>query len=204
MAMIHVRSRRCVAAAFLASAIIASVAACGSQGGASSLPTSPEGSTTPPAASGAPSPTGTAALASSLAATKALAAYRGAFADWTAVEAIPNKADYQNPQLANHLTGAALSYVTGAVYVNTNVDGAVAHGKPVLLNPTVSQAVPASNPTQVVINDCVQTNAWLLYTTDGHLYNNVPGGREKTQALVTLNGGTWKVSKLVMEVVGTC
>jgi hypothetical protein len=64
--------------------------------------------------------------------------------------------------------------------------------------------VPASKPTQVLINDCVQTDAWLLYTTDGHLYNNVPGGREKTQALVTLSSGAWKVSKLVMEVDGTC
>jgi predicted small lipoprotein YifL len=203
--MIHVRMRRRAAVGLGAAVLLASVAACGGQSGPAALPSASADSatTTAPPSTAAPSVSGTSAQAAA-AVQQALAAYRAAFADWTAVEAIPSKADYQNPQLADHLTGAAFSYVTGAVYVNTNVDGAVAHGKPVLLNPTVGQMVPASKPTQVLINDCVQTDAWLLYTTDGHLFNNVPGGREKTQALVTLSGGAWKVSKLVMEVVGTC
>jgi hypothetical protein len=196
--MVHVRMRH-AAIGLGAAALLASVGACGGRSGPAALPAVSGG-----AASAPPVAPSASSASPQAAAQHALAAYRAAFADWAAVEAVPGKADYQSPRLADHLTGAALSYVTGAVYVNTNVDGAVAHGEPVLLNPTVGQSIPASNPTQVLINDCVQTNAWLLYTADGHLYNNVPGGREKTQALATLSGGTWRVSKLVMEVDGTC
>lgn len=195
--MVHVRTRRhAVAAGLSAAALLVSLAAC-SQSSPAALPAAAPGSTTA-------APAVSSASAQAGAERQALAAYRGAFADWAAVEAVADKADYQNPRLAEHLTGAALSYVTGAVYINTNVKGAVAHGQPVLEHPSVVQVSPTSDPTQVVINDCVQTNAWLLYTPDGHLYNDVPGGPDKTQALVTASGGTWKVSQLIIQKNGTC
>lgn len=203
--MMHLGNRRRVMLAISALAIVVSVAACGSrsEAGAPPLtagaPTSPE----PLSTASSPAPTVTSGQAEALA-QKALSVYRAAFADWSAVEAIPDKDDYHNPRLADHLTGAALSYVTGAVYVNTSVKGAVARGNPVLLHPTVGQMTPVVNPTQILVNDCVQTDNWLLYTTDGHPYNNVPGGKEKTQALVTEINGAWKVSQLVMQTTGTC
>lgn len=197
--MTHVRLRRGAAAGFTAATLLASVAACGGQSGPAALPAA-SGGTTTTAASASPSSSSQATAA----VKQALAAYRAAFADWASVEAISSKADYQNPRLADHLTGAALSYVTGAVYVNTNVKAGVTHGQPVLLHPIADHVIPANDPTQVVVNDCVQTDSWLLYTTDGHLYNKVPGGREKTQALVVESSGTWKVSQLVVEIVGTC
>lgn len=129
--------------------------------------------------------------------------YRAAFADWVTVVSVPSKSDYQNPVLADHMAGQALSSVTSQVYVDTNVKGAVSKGSPVL-HPTAGETVPTNDPTQVVVNDCVDTSNWLLYTPDGHLYNNVPGGREKTQALVALSEGTWKVTQLYMQPVGTC
>jgi hypothetical protein len=101
------------------------------------------------------------------------------------------------------MSGQALSTVTNAVYVDTDVKGAVAKGAPIL-HPTVGKLVPANDPTQVVVNDCVDTSNWLLYTPDGHLYNNAPGGREKTQALVAYSGGAWKVTQLYLQPVGTC
>jgi hypothetical protein len=200
--MIHVRLRR-AAAGLGAAALLATVAACSSQGGPTALPTVSSGGATSAPAAATATPSGTSRQAAA-AAQKALTAYRGAFADWASVAAIPSKADYQNPQLADHLTGDALSYVTGSVYIKTNVDGGVTHGKPVLLHPAVTQAVPAANPTQIVITDCISTNSWLLYTTDGHLYNDVPGGRDKTEALVAVSDGVWKVSKLVIQTDGTC
>jgi hypothetical protein len=201
--MSHAHMRRRIAAAGVVAAALASVVGCGSQSGAIGLPSGSGASPTPSSASSTPSPTGTAAEAAK-AAQQALTAYRAAFADWTAVESVANKADYQNPQLANHLTGAALSSVTSAVYINTNVKGGVTHGQPVLLDPTVGAMTPAGDPTQVVVTDCVSTQNWLLFTTDGRLYNDVPGGRDKTQAVVTYAAGTWKVSQLVIQTNGSC
>jgi hypothetical protein len=190
--------KRVAAAGALATAATM-LAACGSQGGTQTLPTSgsTSASTSPPASPAVSSSQAAAA------AQQALATYRAAFADWVAVESVPGKMDYHDARLDDHLSGQALDMVVKAVYVNTNVDGGVTKGAPVL-NPTIGELVPANAPTQVVINDCVQTDSWLVYTTDGHLYNDVPGGRQKTQALVAYSAGAWKVSQLYIQKVGTC
>jgi predicted small lipoprotein YifL len=199
--MFHLCVKRPVAAVGVLVALT-SVAACGAQGGAAALPAaskSAAGHVLSPASS-SPSTTSTAAPA----VQQALAAYRAAFADWASVETMPGKLDYQSPVLARHLSGQALSVVTRSVYVNTAVKGAVAKGTP-LLHPTVGEVTPANDPTQVVVNDCVDTGSWLLWTSDGkHLYNDVPGGHQMAQSLVVLSDGAWKVSQLLMQPVGTC
>lgn len=128
-----------------------------------------------------------------------MAAYRAMYADWVAAAAT---ADYQDPALARHASGSALSKITRALYVDKS-EGTVGKGEPVI-RPTPAQAIPADDPTQVVVDDCFDDSNWLQYTTDGHLYNNVPGGRHKTQALVVKANGTWKVDQLAVQAVGTC
>jgi hypothetical protein len=201
--MVHLRSAR--AAAIASAAILASVAACGSQGSSSALPSASGSSPLSGSASVAASPAVTTTSAQASAAiARALTAYRAAFADWAAVTAVADKADYQNPRLADHMSGQALETVTQSVYVNTNVDQAITKGAPVL-HPSFGEVVPANDPTQVVVNDCVDTSDWLLWTSDGtRLYNNVPGGHRKTQSLVVYADGAWKVSQLYMQKVGTC
>lgn len=197
--MLHVRLRRRVAAGFTAAALLASVAACGGQSGPAALPAASGATpTTAASATTGDAPQATAAV------KQAVAAYRAAFADWAAVTAVASKADYQNPRLADHMTGQALSQASSTIYVDTNVDQAVSKGSPIL-HPTVGELIPTNNPTQVVVNDCVDTSSWLLWTSDGKsLYNKTPGGHRKTQSLVAYANGAWKVSQLYMQSVGTC
>jgi hypothetical protein len=202
--MVNIQGRRGPAAAIIAAAVLTSVTACGGQGRSSALPSNSAGSMAPVAGLGASATAldGTADQAPAV--QRALAAYRAAFADWAAISAVPNKSDYQNPQLADHMSGQALEAVTGSIYVNTDVDQAISKGAPVL-HPTVAELVPANGPTEVVVNDCVDTSSWLLWTSDGkHLYNDTPGGNRKTQSLVTDVDGVWKVSEMLMQKVGTC
>lgn len=104
--------------------------------------------------------------------------------------------------LLNHLSGQALSYVSGALRVH-QVQGSVTKGEPVL-RPTVAQLIPPDDPTQVVINSQTDDSNWLQYTTDGHLYNDVPGGCHQSQALVVKKDGVWKVDQLAVNRTGTC
>jgi hypothetical protein len=121
------------------------------------------------------------------------------YADWVAAAATSN---YQEPALSQHASGSTLSKITRALYVD-KTEGTVGKGQPVI-HPTAAQAIPAGDPTQVVVDDCFDDSNWLQYTTDGHLYNNVPGGRHKTQALVVKSAGSWKVDQLAVQAVGTC
>ena len=129
----------------------------------------------------------------------ALAAYRAAYADWRAAAATSN---YRDPVLAHHMSGQALSYVTRSLRV-FQVEGSVAKGAPVL-HPRVGQAVPAGDPSEVVIHDVVDDRSWLQYTTDGHLYNDVPGGCHQSQALVVRKDGLWKVDQFAINKPGAC
>jgi hypothetical protein len=194
---------RHVRLSLLASACGLAALLCGCSSAGSASPTASHAAST---ASSATS-TSTAADASTSAslgpsasaAQAALAAYRAMYTDWASAAATSN---YQDPALAHHASGSALSKITRALYID-KTEGTVGKGQPVI-NPAVSHLVSADNPTQVVINDCFDDSNWLQYTTDGHLYNNVPGGRHKTQALVVETGSSWKVDQLAVQAVGTC
>jgi hypothetical protein len=195
-----------VLAAFLgATALLA--AGCSSSGGAAEA--------APDARSSASSVSSSAVAASSAASASpqasgsgatttqeqaALAAYRGMIADWVAAGLTSN---YQDPALAHHMSGSALSWVTRHLAVEQS-EGAVEKGTPVLKNVSFGQQAPASDPTEIVINsEFIDTN-WLEYTTDGHLYNSTPGGCHKTQVLAVDQSGTWKIDQLAMNAAGTC
>ncbi|WP_344662333.1 hypothetical protein [Catenulispora subtropica] len=186
---------------------LSSLAACGGGGGGSTPGAAPlsgtsgsasasSSSTSAPATS-APSNSGTPAEAAQ-AGQDAVAAYRAAFADWQTAGATSN---YQDPVLTHHMSGQALSYVSGALRVD-QVQGSVSKGAPVL-HPTIGQLIPPNDPTEVVINDVIDTRPWLQYTTDGHLYNDTPGGCRQTQALVVKKDGVWKVDQFAINKVGT-
>lgn len=200
-------NRNMAAAAVLVAGAIVSAAGCagsGDKAAAGSAPASSSPSAAAPASSGSPTPSGsaTAPSASSPQAAQAgqdaLAAYRAAYADWVAVGATSN---YQDPVLTHHMSGQALSYVSGTLRVD-QVQGSVSKGAPVL-HPTIGQLIPTSDPTQVVINDVIDTRSWLQYTTDGHLYNDIPGGCRQSQALVVKKDGAWKVDQFAINKVGT-
>jgi hypothetical protein len=195
--------RRLVRFALPASAFALLVAAAGCSSSAGSTASSASASTSAggasASASASASPDGSAE-ASSPQAQAALAAYHAMIADWVAAGLTAN---YQDPALAHHMSGSALSQVTRHLYVE-KTEGVVVRGTPQLLDVSFGQMVPASNPTEIVINSCFSDASWLEYTTDGHLYNNIPGGRRKTQVLVVAQNGTWKVDQLAMNAVGTC
>lgn len=151
---------------------------------------------TPPAtARPAPSPASPSAslTAAQVAERDALAAYRGMWEDWVAIAAT---GDYQNPRLATHASGPALSLIYRGVYANWR-DGLVARGEPVL-SPKTSAATPPGNSDRITITDCVDSSNWLNYRTDGQLENDTPGGRRFIQALAVQTAGEWKVDQLVV------
>ncbi|EFC83513.1 hypothetical protein FrEUN1fDRAFT_3412 [Parafrankia sp. EUN1f] len=129
----------------------------------------------------------------------ALTAYRGMWEDWIAIAAT---GDYQDPRLARHVSGEALSSIYKAVYANQR-DGLVARGAPTYAG-SVTAAEPAANPDRITIVDCSDGSSWLNYRADGQLEDNEPGGRHAIQALALKNSNTWKIDVLVIQEVGTC
>jgi hypothetical protein len=199
--------QRRVATLVGAAVAVGSLAACGGGHGSSTpgaVPLGPSGSAPSSGASARSSATsvqsdnGSSAQANQ-AGQNAQAAYRAAYADWVNAAKTSN---YQDLALEHHMSGQALSYVSGSLRVH-QVQGTVAKGDPVL-RPTVGQMVPAADPTQVVINSQVDDSNWLSYTSDGHLYDNTPGGCHQSQALVVKKDGVWKVDQLAINQVGTC
>jgi hypothetical protein len=156
------------------------------------------------ASTSTPTSFGTSASASadseSPEAKAALAAYQGMVTDWVSAALTSN---YQDPALAHHASGAALTYMTQQLFIQ-QTQKSVGKGTPRLLDIAFRQMTPAADPTQVVINSCFDDSAWLQYTTDGELFNDVPGGRHQAQVLVVENNGVWKVNQLVLDKVGTC
>ncbi|WP_194920154.1 hypothetical protein [Catenulispora rubra] len=138
---------------------------------------------------------------SSPAAQAGLATYRALWADVIKVEATMND---QDPTLANHLTGGALSFFQQAIHIN-KLDGYVAKGQPKLLHPTVKQVIGSGDAAKVLVEDCVDDSGFNLYTTDGTLvHNGHPGGRRLTQAMVEKSDGALKASSFAFSAPGTC
>ncbi|WP_248832784.1 hypothetical protein [Frankia sp. Mgl5] len=110
--------------------------------------------------------------------------------------------DYQNPDLAHHASGEALSLIYKNIYLNKS-DGVVSRGNPVL-QPRVTSVSPPEAPDQAVIEDCVDDRDWLNYRADGQRQDDETGGRRLTQALALEMAGAWKIDRLVVQTVGTC
>ncbi len=180
----------------LLAALLAGCSNAGDGDRASPVPTSPgtrpTGATPETLAASTPS-------AADRARTDALTVYRGMWTDW--VE-IARTSDYQNPRLAQHASGRALSVIYQAVYLNKS-KGLVSRGNPAF-SPKITAAAPDADPDRITVVDCVDTTSWLNYRADGQLENDVPGGRRSVQALVLRQNDTWKVDDLVIQAKGTC
>jgi hypothetical protein len=121
---------------------------------------------------------------------------------WADMVTASRTSDYKSTLLAENASGDALAVLTHDLAENQQA-GLVTKGKP-SLNPQVTSLTPAQNPTQATITDCVNDTNWLNYKTTGGLQNNTPGGRHATTAIVVNTAGTWKVTQLALQAVGTC
>lgn len=199
-------SRRIRFSLFAGSLGIAALAVAGCSSGTGSIAAeAPD--VTASTASASPSSPGSAAASSHPTSSAespqekaALAAYQDMVADWVSAGLTAN---YQDPALAHHMSGSALSQVTRHLAVEQS-EHVVVRGEPKVLDVSFSREVPTGHPTAIVIDSCVDDSNWLEYTTDGHLYNDIPGGRQKTEVLVEDKSGSWKVDQLVSDAVGTC
>lgn len=155
---------------------------------------------TPTGASTVPVPPSVSTDAGS-ARSLATAAYLGM---WQDMAKAATTADWEDPALAHHATGAALSVISRGLYAD-HLNGLVARGKP-KDHPVVTSADPPTDPTTVMISDCGDSTHWLQYRKDtGKLADNVPGGRQAITAEVKKQGdGTWKVTRFAVEGVGSC
>jgi hypothetical protein len=160
------------------------------------------GASTAPAATASAYPAANASTV--VAEAQALAAYRAAFADRTAVEAPARKAGCQSPQLNQRLSGDAYAQVYNDAFVSTNVNGVSVRGAPVLLRPTVVNSTPSGNPVQIRVADRAQTYTWTPVNAAGKRCTGSPGARQLTFALVSDLGGILKVSDLIMRGPGSC
>lgn len=157
-----------------------------------------------PAATASPGPSANALDASGPNASQkkaALFAYEAMVNDWVSASL---SANYKDPVLGQYASGDALLTLT-KLLKSEHDKGAVSKGSPVVTGLSFGQVVPQNDPSEIVINSCLSDEAWLEYkATDGSLYNNVPGGKHRTQVLAKDENGVWKIDQLAINVVGTC
>jgi hypothetical protein len=111
-------------------------------------------------------------------------------------------ADYRSPRLADHATSQAWQLLYGGLR-SASQDGVVMLGEPTF-TPQSTGATPPSDPKAVSIVDCMDSTNWREYTPDGQLKDSTRGGKHRATATVGLVDGTWKVTQLHVEDVGTC
>jgi hypothetical protein len=121
---------------------------------------------------------------------------------WADMVTAARTSDYQSALLPQNASGDALAVLVHDLAENQQA-GLVTKGDPTL-NPQVTSLTPTATPTQATITDCVNDTHWLNYKSSGGLANNTPGGRHATTAIVVDTAGTWKVTQLALQSVGTC
>lgn len=150
-------------------------------------------------ASSAHAPSDTKATASATRASSEQAAAVDAYrAMWADVVAASKTSDADDPRLDDHAKGGALRLVHFMLQKN-HEDGVVSRGVP-----TFAPQVKKSDPSMVVIRDCSDASHWLLYTRDGKLKDDTPGGHHRVDATVRREGDQWLVESLYLHEVGTC
>jgi hypothetical protein len=131
----------------------------------------------------------------------ALFAYEEMVNDWVSAGLTAN---YKDPVLSQYASGDALELITKALMAE-QAKGAVSKGSPSVTDLSFGQMVPSTDPTEIVINSCFSDVSWLEHkASDGSLYDDVPGGKHRTQVLAEDENGTWKIDQLAMNGVGTC
>lgn len=121
---------------------------------------------------------------------------------WMDMAAAAKTANYQDPVLANHASGAALSTLVRGLY-GYQRQGWVIKGTPVT-HPRVTSLSPPASPVDAAVIDCFDDTHWLVYKGVGGLADNTPGGHRKVTANLQDRGGVWKVTTLDTGAEGTC
>jgi hypothetical protein len=123
---------------------------------------------------------------------------------WRDMAQAATTSDWKSPLLAQHATGDALSAISRGMYAD-HLNGLVSKGAPKDY-PKVTSAVPASDPTTVMISDCGDSSHWLQYHKDsGKLADDTGGGRRAITAEAKKQAdGSWKVTRFAVEGLGSC
>ncbi len=164
----------------------------------------PQGTPTANPSLHAPSPAASSPAASSLdpraEVQKAVAAYTSLLNAFTAAS---NAGTDDTTELAKYATGSALQRLAKGLADN-KAKGLHSQGTPVIDPPHVTEIAPANDPTMVIVTGCVDDTHWQLYNSKGQLADTSPSGRRGTSAQIDKNAGTWKVTSLAIQGVGTC
>jgi hypothetical protein len=148
--------------------------------------------------SSGPAPT-TAAPPSNRVDSQVLASYTTMWADLVTAA---RTSDYQSPLLAEHATGGALTLLVQGL-ARDQLHGIVTLGRTVHF-PRLTSLMPPVMPTHALISDCFDDSHWIEYQTSGARARNAPGGRRAATADLVKSGGTWKVSQISVQAVGSC
>jgi hypothetical protein len=164
------------------------VAACDSES------TSSAGAGRPRTSAASRPPTSPAAVARQ----EALSAY---LALWDGYVVAARTADADSPLLIRHASGAALKQLVDGLE-RMRRQGIVAKGEPTH-DARVTTLVPRNRPTQAKVVDCSAAENWITYTRSGTRTGD-RAGRHHIEALVAMVDGSWKVTELAVQGVGSC
>jgi hypothetical protein len=121
---------------------------------------------------------------------------------WQAFFTASRTADYQYPSLDHYAAGAALELLIRGLYQNYRA-GIVTRGQPAF-NPVVTMAKTSAGTAEAKVTDCLDDSRAASFYKSGKPAGGEPPGRQRVYAQVQPFDGTWKVTTLVVEKVGTC
>jgi hypothetical protein len=121
---------------------------------------------------------------------------------WQAFTAASRTADYQYPSLDHYAAGAALALLTRGLYQN-HLEGIVTRGQ-ATYDPVVTMAKTPMGTAEADITDCADDSHALAYYKSGKPAPGEPPGRQRVYAQAQPFDGTWKVTTLVVDKVGSC
>jgi hypothetical protein len=130
----------------------------------------------------------------------AVAAYINLLNAFTATS---NAGTDDTTELSKYATGSALQVLAKGLADN-KMKGLHSQGTPGIDPPRVTEIAPANDPTTVKVAGCVDDTHWQLYNSKGQLADTSPSGRRGTSAQIDKGAGTWKVTALAIQGVGTC
>jgi len=117
--------------------------------------------------------------------------------------AASNAGTSDTTELAKYSTGSALQRLSSGLADN-NAKRLHTQGTPGIDPPRVTEIAPTNDPASIVVAGCLDDTHWLLYKDNGQLANSTPGGRRSTSAQIDKSGGTWRVTSLAIQGVGSC
>jgi hypothetical protein len=121
---------------------------------------------------------------------------------WQAFFAASKTADYQSPSLDRYAAGAALELLIHGLYQNYQ-EGIVTRGTP-SHNVAVTMTKTSMGTPEAKVTDCSDDSGAVAYSKSGKPVQGEPPGRQAIYAQVQPFDGTWKVTQLVVEKVGSC